>query len=147
VGDQRTGQAQRLGCEGPDFKARRLTPISKTMARKFLRSRSLSMAAPLFMSAAAEKIRRTISESNEQSAGVEQAVWSIAWSGGEPKKIDAAIHLPSQQPARLPTLVMVNSGLRRSTQAQSPCKSSSAAKMASNNGRPMESSSLRVHPR
>jgi len=80
-------------------------------------------------------------------AGIEQAVWSIAWSGGEPKKIDAGHSPPLSNPAASPTLATANSGLRRSTQAQSRSKSSSAAKMASNNGARWKSSlALRVPP-
>jgi len=80
--------------EGPDFKARRLTSYLEDDGQEIS---SLSFSADggtlVYTRGGGKNPTGQFPNPTSNPAGVEQAVWSIAWSGGEPKKIDAG-HSP-----------------------------------------------------
>ncbi|HXJ45519.1 MAG TPA: alpha/beta fold hydrolase [Candidatus Dormibacteraeota bacterium] len=80
--------------EGPDFKARRLTSYLEDDGQEIS---SLSFSADggtlVYTRGGGKNPAGQFPNPTSNPAGVEQAIWSIAWSGGEPKKIDAG-HSP-----------------------------------------------------
>ena len=80
--------------EAPDFKARRLTSYLEEDGQELSSPRFSADANTIFYTRGGEK-NRTGQSPNPASnpAGAEEAVFQIAWAGGEPKKIDAG-HAP-----------------------------------------------------
>jgi len=80
--------------EGRISKLVALSPMSKTTARKFLRfSFCADGTRYVYIAAGGKNPAGQFPNPTSNPAGVEQAVWSIAWGSGEPKKIDAG-HSP-----------------------------------------------------
>jgi len=81
--------------DGPDFKARRLTSYLEDDGQEIS---SLSFSADgstlVYTRGGGKNPVGQFPNPTSNPVGVEQAVWSIAWSGGEPKKIDAG-HSPA----------------------------------------------------
>ena len=75
--------------EGPDFKARRLTSYLEDDGQELS---SLSFSADgntlVYTRGGGKNASGQFPNPTSNPAGVEQAVWSVAFSGGEPKKID-----------------------------------------------------------
>ena len=80
--------------EGPQFAARQLTAYNSDDGQE-LSELSLSDGADIVLYTRGGEKNPAGQYPNPTSnpAGVEQSVWSVAWSGGEPKKIDAG-HSP-----------------------------------------------------
>src|SRR5215470_7627896 len=80
--------------EGPDFKARRLTSYLEDDGQE-LSSLSFSTDGNtlVFTRGGGKNPAGQFPNPTSNPAGVEQAVWTIPWSGGEPKKVDAG-HSP-----------------------------------------------------
>jgi len=80
--------------EGPDFKARRLTSYVEDDGQEIS---SISFSADgntlVYTRGGGKNPAGQFPNPTSNPAGVEQAVWSIAWGSGEPKKIDAG-HSP-----------------------------------------------------
>src|SRR5262245_60630680 len=80
--------------EAPEFKARRLTAYLEEDGQE-LSGLQFSADAAVIVYTRGEGKRKSGQSPNPTSnpAGVEQSVYQIAWSGGEPRKIDAG-HSP-----------------------------------------------------
>jgi dipeptidyl aminopeptidase/acylaminoacyl peptidase len=76
--------------EAPQFSARELTPYRDDDGQE-LSDVSLSAdgSVIVYTRGGAKNPAGQYPNPTSNPAGVEQAVWSVAWSGGEPKKIDA----------------------------------------------------------
>jgi dipeptidyl aminopeptidase/acylaminoacyl peptidase len=76
--------------EGPDFKARRLSNYLEDDGQELS---SLSFSADgntlVYTRGGGKNPAGQFPNPTSNPAGVEQAVWTISWTGGEPKKIDA----------------------------------------------------------
>src|SRR5882762_5609186 len=81
--------------EGPDFRARRLTSYLEDDGQEIS---SVSFSADgntlVYVRGGGKNPAGQFPNPTSNPAGIEQAVWSIAWSGGEPKKLDAG-HSPA----------------------------------------------------
>jgi dipeptidyl aminopeptidase/acylaminoacyl peptidase len=80
--------------EGPAFQARRLTPYLEDDGQE-LSDLSLSEDGNtvVYVRGGGKNPAGQYPNPTSNPTGVEQAVWSVAWAGGEPKKIDAG-HSP-----------------------------------------------------
>jgi dipeptidyl aminopeptidase/acylaminoacyl peptidase len=89
------GQRNVWVAEGPDFKARRLTSYLEDDGQEIS---SLSFSADgnalVYTRGGGKNPAGQFPNPTSNPAGVEQAVWSIGWTGGDPKKIDAG-HSPT----------------------------------------------------
>jgi len=76
--------------EGPEFKARRLTSYLEDDGQE-LSSLSFSTDGEtlVYVRGGGKNPAGQYPNPTSNPAGVEQAVWAVKWSGGEPKKIDA----------------------------------------------------------
>ena len=76
--------------EGPDFKARRLTAYLEDDGQELS---SLSFSADgnalIYVRGGSKNSTGQFPNPTSNPAGVETAVWTLSWSGGDPKKIDA----------------------------------------------------------
>jgi dipeptidyl aminopeptidase/acylaminoacyl peptidase len=80
--------------ESPDFKARRLTSYLEDDGQEIYSLSFSEDGNTLVYSRGGDKnAAGQFPNPTSDPAGAEQAVWSIAWSGGDPKKIDVG-HLP-----------------------------------------------------
>jgi len=80
--------------ESPDFKARRLTSYLEDDGQELYSLSFSEDGNTLVYSRGGDKnAAGQFPNPTSDPAGAEQAVWSIAWSGGDPKKIDVG-HLP-----------------------------------------------------
>jgi dipeptidyl aminopeptidase/acylaminoacyl peptidase len=89
------GKRNVWAAEGPDFKSRRLTSYLEDDGQEIS---SLSFSTDgntlVYTRGGGKNPAGQFPNPTSNPAGVEQAVWSVAWSGGEPKKIDAG-HAPA----------------------------------------------------
>ena len=88
------GQRNIYVAEAPEFKARRLTPYLQEDGQELSGLQFSADAASIVYTRGEGKNKAGQSPNpTSNPAGVEQSVYQIAWSGGEPRKIDAG-HSP-----------------------------------------------------
>jgi dipeptidyl aminopeptidase/acylaminoacyl peptidase len=76
--------------EGPSFAARRLTPYLEDDGQPLSELNfSEGGNAIVYVRGEGKNAAGQVPNPTSNPAGAEQAVWSIAWNGGEPKRIDA----------------------------------------------------------
>ena len=84
------GQRNVWVAEGPDFKTRRITSYLEDDGQELS---SLSFSADgntlVYVRGGGKNAAGQFPNPTSNPAGAEEAVWSIAWTGGEPKKVDA----------------------------------------------------------
>ena len=89
------GKRNVWAAEGPDFKPRRLTSYLEDDGQELS---SLNFSADgnalIYTRGGGKNPAGQFPNPASNPIGVEQAVWSISWSGGEPKKVDAG-HAPA----------------------------------------------------
>jgi dipeptidyl aminopeptidase/acylaminoacyl peptidase len=80
--------------EGPGFAARQLTKYNEDDGQELSEVRFSSDAkAVVYVRGGGKNAAGQVPNPTSNPAGAEQAVWTVAWSGGDPKRIDAG-HSP-----------------------------------------------------
>ena len=80
--------------EGPAFSARQLTNYSKDDGQALSDlSFPLDASAIIYVRGEGKNAAGQVPNPTSNPEGVEQSVWTVAWSGGEPKRVDAG-HSP-----------------------------------------------------
>jgi WD40 repeat protein len=88
------GQRNVWVAEGPSFTARRLTPYLEDDGQAISDiTFSEDANVIVYVRGEGKNVAGQYPNPTSNPAGAEQTVWSVAWSGGEPKKVDAG-HAP-----------------------------------------------------
>jgi len=89
--------------EGPKFAARQLTPYKNDDGQEIT---SLGFTASggtiVYVRGGNKNSAGDVPNPTNDPAGVDQAIWSMAWTGGAPKKSISATRLPFRPRARTP---------------------------------------------
>jgi len=92
------GRRNIWAAEGPGFTARQITKYSEDDGQE---SSNLSFSADsntiVYVRGEGKNAAGQVPNPTSNPAGTEQAVWTIGWSGGEPKRVDAG-HSPQISP-------------------------------------------------
>ena len=84
--------------EGPAFSARQLTKYSEDDGQELLDLRlSADSNTIVYVRGEGKNAVGQVPNPTSNPAGAEQAVWTVAWNGGEPKRVDAG-HSPQVSP-------------------------------------------------
>ncbi len=84
--------------EGPAFTARQLTKYIEDDGQELLDLRfSADSNAIVYVRGEGKNAAGQVPNPTSNPAGTEQAVWTVAWNGGEPKRVDAG-HSPQISP-------------------------------------------------
>jgi len=88
------GKRNIWAAEGPGFAARQLTKYSEDDGQELSELRFSSDADTLaYVRGGGKNSAGQVPNPTSNPAGAEQAVWTVAWSGGDPKRVDAG-HSP-----------------------------------------------------
>lgn len=88
------GKRNIWAAEAPGFAARQLTKYSEDDGQELSELRfSSDGSAILYVRGGGKNAAGQVPNPTSNPAGAEQAVWTIAWSGGDPKRVDAG-HSP-----------------------------------------------------
>src|SRR5437899_12329996 len=84
--------------EGPAFSARQLTKYSEDDGQELVDLRlSADSNTIVYVRGEGKNTAGQVPNPTSNPAGTEQAVWTVGWSGGEPKRVDAG-HSPEISP-------------------------------------------------